>query len=66
MVAEADYWLSCYYESGNVRNDFRFDSADDYKVWLSETGKLKRFIKAYEPFIEEIECTEGHCSKYDN
>lgn len=66
MVAEADYWLSCYYESGNIRCDDRFDSKEEYKIWLSETGKLKRFIKAYEPFIEGIECVHGHCSKYDN
>lgn len=65
MVAEADYNLSCYYESGHCRCDDRFLSKDEYKTWLSETGKLKRFIKAYEPFIHNLKCTTGHCSKYD-
>ena len=62
MVAECDYWLSCYYEKGNVRFDM---IQDDRKLWLSETGKLKRFIEAYEPFIRNMVCTEGHCSQYD-
>lgn len=66
MVAEADYLLSCYYENGNVRHDDRLDSEEAYKEWISETGKLKRFIKAYEPLINNIKCTENHCSKYDN
>lgn len=66
MVAEADYMLSCYYEEGNVRCDDRHESKESYKEWLSETGKLKRFIKAYEPFIEDMICAVGHCSDYDN
>ena len=45
MLSEAEYWLSCYYESGNVRCDDRFYSEDCYKTWLSETGKLKRLIE---------------------
>lgn len=44
MLNEAKYWLSCYYEEGNVRCDDRFWSDDSYKVWLSETCKLKRLI----------------------
>lgn len=66
MVAEADYWLSCYYESGNVRCDSRYDGKEEYKTWQSETGKLKRFIEAYKPFIYSYRCVSGHCSQYDN
>lgn len=44
MIHEAKYWLSCYYESGNVRCDDRFCGEDCYKIWVSETGKLKRLI----------------------
>lgn len=44
MLKEAQYWLSCYYESGNVRCDDRFIDEDNYKIWVSETGKLKRLI----------------------
>lgn len=66
MVAEADYILSCYYESGNCRCDDRFIDAENYKIWVQETGYLKRFIKAYKPFIEGMTCVCGHCSKYDN
>ena len=66
MVAEADYLLSCYYEEGHARCDDRHLSEDDYKIWVSETGKLKRFIKAYEPFVEDMICEAGHCSRFDN
>lgn len=48
MIDEAKYWLSCYYESGNVRCDDRFGDKEYYKIWLSETGKLKRLIAMME------------------
>lgn len=53
MVHEAEYWLSCYYEAGHVRCDDRFCGEVCYKIWLSETGKLKRFINAYKPFLQD-------------
>lgn len=48
MLKEAKYWLSCYYESGHCRCDERFESTEGYKVWVSETGKLKRLINMLE------------------
>ena len=66
MVAEIDYHLSTYYENGHVNCDLRYSfDADERKMWRSETEKLKRFIKTYEPFISEMKCFQGHCSNYD-
>jgi hypothetical protein len=48
MLSEASYWLSCYHESGNVRCDDRFIDEDNYKIWLSESGKLKRLVARLE------------------
>ena len=48
LMEEAQYWLSCYYESGNCRCDDRFEDKESYKIWLSETGKLKRLIAKLE------------------
>lgn len=48
MYSEATYWLSCYYETGNCRCDDRFIDDDNYKIWKSETGKLKRLIAKLE------------------
>lgn len=48
MYSEAKYWLSCYYETGNVRCDDRFFDEENYKIWVSETGKLKRLIAKLE------------------
>lgn len=48
MLEEAKYWLSCYYESGNCRCDERYESKEGYKVWASNTGKLKRLIATLE------------------
>lgn len=47
---ELTYWLSCYYEEGHCRCDDRFLSKEDYKIWVSETGKIRRFIKALEKY----------------
>lgn len=66
MLKEAKYWLSCYYEAGNCRCDDRFENKHCYKTWVSETGKLKRFIATLEKmentlvveWIEEAEQTE--------
>lgn len=67
MVAECDYALSCYYEPGHANNDMRYsDEPEERKMWKSETGKLKRFIEAYKPFISGLKCVSGHCSQYDN
>ena len=44
MLKEAEYWLSCYYEEGNVRCDDRFEGKDAYQAWLAETGRLKRLV----------------------
>jgi hypothetical protein len=51
---EAEYWLSCYYEVGHCRCDERFEDEECYKTWVSETGKLKRFIAAVKKKIKEI------------
>ena len=67
MVAEADYTLSTYYEDGHANCDMRYsEEPDERKYWRSETGRLKRFIDAYKPFIWDVDCAEGHCSQYDN
>lgn len=67
MVSEAAYQLSCYYEYGYCVAEYRYSSdEDERKYWRRNTGRLSRFIKAYEPFIEGVKCKMGHCSKYDN
>lgn len=67
MVAECDYVLSCYYEGGGCNGDMQYsDDPEERKQWRSHTGKLKRFIEAYKPFIETLTCTARHCSQFDN
>ena len=67
MVAECDYTLSTYYEEGHCNADMRYESDErSRKAWKSETGKLKRFIATYEPFIIDMVVTVNHCSRYDN
>ncbi len=65
MVAEADYILSTYYEHGHVNNDLLNEGVETRKAWRRETGRLRRFIEAYEPFIGNMKCSEGHCSRFD-
>ena len=67
MVSECAYVLSSYYEGGGCNGDKQYsDDPEERKEWKSHTGKLERFIKAYEPFIEGLVCTTRHSSKYDN
>lgn len=66
MVAECDYLYSTYFEDGHSNEELRHLGKEDYALWKSETGRLKRFIEAYEPFIEDVVCADGHCSDYDN
>lgn len=67
MVAECDYTLSTYYEDGHCNGDLRYSEDEkERKMWRSETGRLKRFINAYEPFIWGMETAQGHCSQYDS
>lgn len=67
LVAECDYVLSCYYEVGHCNEELRHsEDPNERKLWYSETGKLRRFIDAYKPFIEGVICEAGHCSRYDN
>lgn len=67
MVAEADYQLGLYYEDGTSAGEMRYsDYESERKAWRSESGKLKRFIEAYKPFIDDLKCASGHCSQYDN
>ena len=54
LLDESKYWLSCYYESGNVRCDDRFYGEEEYKSWLSESGKLKRLIATLEKMENDI------------
>ena len=66
MVAECDYVLSTYYEDGHCNCEMKFsEDEDDRKRWVSEVGMLKRFIKHWEPYIDGMEWTQGHCSMYD-
>ena len=66
MVAECDYQLSTYYEWGHNNYELRYSEfPEERKTWRCDTGRLKRFIARYEPYIWDMECHAGHCSKYD-
>lgn len=45
MLKTAEYQLSCYFEDGNIRYEDRKLGEEEYKVWLSESGKLKRLVE---------------------
>ena len=67
MVAECDYILSTYYEQGHLNEEMRnSDDANERKMWRSDTGKLRRFINHYDPFVDDMRCHENHCSRFDN
>ena len=65
MVSEAQYQLDLHYDEDTMTGMERYSDIDGGKQWRCEVGRLSRFIAAYVPYIEELECVEGHCSKYD-
>ena len=58
MVDEVSYWLSCYYEPGHCRCDDKHDGKEGYKIWLAETGRLKRLLKALKKYGDLNACIE--------
>ena len=58
MVDEATYWLSCYYEPGHCRCDDKHDGKEGYKIWLAETGRLKRLLKSLKKYGDLNVCVE--------
>lgn len=54
MIKEAKYWLSCYYETGHCRCDDRYEGETEYKIWVSETGRLKRLIATLEKMENSV------------
>lgn len=66
LVSECQYQLDTYYEDGHNNHELRNEGPDGMRTWRSETGKYRRFINAYLPYIHGVKCTGGHCSRYDN
>lgn len=50
---ELEYWLSCYYEPGHCRYEDRLIDKECYKIWVSEVGKIKRFINALDKYDDD-------------
>lgn len=66
MVSETQYQLDIHFEDGNLNCELRYESPEGLRQWRSEVGKLRRFIDAYKPYITDMKCVAGHCSKWDN
>ena len=67
MVAECDYLLDKYFDPSTAVGDMHYsDDIVERKMWLNESNRLKRFINAYKPFVANMKCVSGHCSKIDN
>lgn len=65
-----DYWE---YDSTAILSEKRFryitrhneNEKELHEEWLKKTRRLRSFIRKYKKHIEDIECTEGHCSMWD-
>ena len=73
MVSEMQYTLDLWNEPGSVAWDDAHDDCQPIrngrKAWLynwqKEKARMERFITAFEPFIDDLECAESHSSIYD-
>ena len=66
LVSECQHQLDTYYEDGHNNHELLYEGEEGRRMWKSETGKFRRFVEAYLPFIGGVKCHSHHCSKYDN
>lgn len=70
MVSEMQYTLDMYNSEDSI---YWQDAHDDsqpshrpwYWQWYNEKKRMERFISRYKDEALTMECTEGHCSRYD-
>lgn len=70
MVSEVQYVLDIWNDEGSIAWQDAHDDTQPahkpwYKEWLNEKAQMKRFINKYKDEALTMECSEGHCSKYD-
>lgn len=70
MVSEMQYVLDLWNDPESCAYCDAHDETQPagkpwYKNWVSEKQRMKRFIEKYKAEALKMECTEGHCSKYD-
>lgn len=70
LVSEMQYTLDiykdpdcCYYEEAHDPDASYHKEA--LKEWKSLTARMKRFIDKYKTEAMTMQCTEGHCSRFD-
>ena len=63
MVAECDYNLSTYFESGHCNCEEMMEDCPQERI--NEINRLRRFINHYKDEAMTMEPTEGHCSRFD-
>ena len=66
MVSEVQYILDFYNEPDTVFSEMaESDDPEDRKRWRDDCSRMKRFIARYKDEALTMECTSGHCSKFD-
>lgn len=77
MVSEVQYTLDLWNDDTSLAWEDAHDSSQPvyqkgksvchvwYDNWISEKNRMSRFINAYSPFVKDMECHIGHCSKWD-
>ena len=70
MVSEMQYTLDIYDDPGTIywedaHDPYQPEDRSWYRQWYNEKARMKRFIDRYKNEALQMECTEGHCSRYD-
>lgn len=63
LVSEVEYIRSLYYTKGHERNKLK---VEDPSLFNKHTSRLRYFLRANKPYIDNLVVTEQHNSKYDN
>lgn len=70
MVSEMQYTLDLWNDETSLAWEDAHDGSQPawkpwYREWQNEKARMKRFIDAYSPHIDDMVCAIGHCSCYD-
>ena len=65
MVSEVQYQLDIYTDENCIYWQDAQDDEEYKKIYKKDISEMRKFIRTYKNEALTMQCTNGHCSKYD-
>ena len=65
MVSEVQYTLDIYTDPNCIYWQDAQDDEEYNKIYKGDIANMRKFIRTYKKEALTMQCTDGHCSKYD-